>query len=97
MEVSQAAADIIPRIRELETLSGEALEKEMQLLKGALLENPSAADLMLPEDIGMMVTALRKVTGQSIADATKEKAAGGTRKKSKALSAEEMAAAFDEL
>lgn len=98
MEVSQAAADIIPRIRELETLAGEALETEMQQLKGALLCNPDAVALMLPSDIGLMVIALRKVTGQSISDATKEKKEGGTgKKKSKILTAAEMADAFDEL
>lgn len=96
MEVNQAAADIIPRIRELDKLAGESLEDEMKLLKGALLTNPGAVELMLPEDIGMMVTALRKVTGQSIAEATAEKKPGA-KKKSKVLTAEEMAAAFDEL
>lgn len=96
MEVSQAAADIIPRIRELENLAGESLEQEMTLLKGALLSNPDAVALMLPTDIGLMVTALRRVTGQSIAEATAEKKTGG-KKKSKALTAQEMSDAFDEL
>ncbi len=97
MEVSQAASDIIPRIKELERLSGEDLENEMNLLKGALLCNPDATALMLPPDIGMMVIALRRMTGQSIAEATAEKKTGTKKTKSKQLTAEEMAAAFDEL
>lgn len=96
MEISQAATDILPRIKELQNLSGEDLESEMQILKKAILENPSAAMLMLPEDIGCMVVALRRMTGQSIAEATAEKKTG-TKKAKKALTAEEMAAAFDEL
>lgn len=95
MEVSQAAADLIPRIRELDTLAGEQLADEMLLLKKGLLENPDAVALMFPEDIGLMVIALRKITGQSIAEATKEKVKG--KPKSKALTQQEMADAFDEL
>lgn len=94
--VSQAAADIIPRIRELETLSGEDLAGEMTLLKGALLANPDAVALMLPEDIGLMVAALRKITGQAITEAS-EKKPRGTGAKKKALTAADMEAAFDEL
>jgi hypothetical protein len=97
MEISQAAADVIPRIKELETLSGEDLETAMLQLKGALLQNPDAVALMLPEDIGMMVVALRRMTGQSIAEATAEKKTGTKKSKAKMLTAEEMAAAFDEL
>jgi hypothetical protein len=51
---------------------------------------------MLPEDIGAMVTALRRITGQSIAEATAEKKTG-TKKKSKVLTAEEMEEAFNDL
>jgi hypothetical protein len=97
MEVSQAAADIIPRIKELEKLSGEDLENEMKLLKTALLENPDAVQLMYPEDVGLLVSALRRVTGQSISEAMTEKKAGTKKTKAKALTADEMAAAFDEL
>lgn len=95
-EPTQAASDIIRRIRELESLSGEDLSNEMTLLKDALHCNPDAVALMLPEDMGSLVTALRKVTNTSISEATKEKASG-TKAKKKALTAEEMANAFEEL
>ena len=96
MEISQAAADIIPRIKELEKLTGESLEDEMKSLKQALLQNPDAAALMFPEDVGMLVIALRRITGESIAEATKEKKEG-TSKKKKMMTAEELAAAMDDL
>ncbi len=94
---SQAGADIIRRIRELETLSGEDLSGEMTSLKDALHFNPDAVALMLPEDLGLLVAALRKVTNTSISEATKEKKEGTPKAKKKALTADEMAAAFDEL
>jgi hypothetical protein len=93
----QALADMLPRIQELKELSGEALEGAMKDLKGALLANPAAAAIMLPEDIGEMVAALRRMTGQTVAEASKAKATGERRKKSIPLSAEAMQAALDEL
>lgn len=97
IQPSQAASEIITKIRDLVNIPDEDLESEMKNLKKALLENPDAVALMLPEDIGATVAALRRVTGESIEKATKEKAAGTRSKKSKALTAEEMNAAFEEL
>jgi hypothetical protein len=81
------ADDLIPRIEALESLSDDTLEDEMKLLKESLLQNPEAARLLLPEQIGMMVAALRRIVGESIAAASapKEKKA-----KVKHLSKEEI-------
>lgn len=94
--VQQAYADVLPRINSLVALSGEALEKEMSILKKALIENPDACALMLPTDIGKMVEALRRITGQALTDAV-AKPKGGKKQKAIALSAEQMEAAFNEL
>jgi hypothetical protein len=65
-EAAIVTADIIPRIRQLNSLSEASLETEMKLLKAALMANPEAVTLMLPEDIGEMVVALRKITKEAI-------------------------------
>lgn len=92
----QAYADILPRIDGLVALSGEALGAEMTILKKALIQNPDACALMLPEDIGKMVAALRTITGQALTEAA-SKPKGGKRQKPLALTAEAMEAAFEEL
>lgn len=92
-ETPHGVVDLRPKIAELADLSGEDLTNAMKELKAALMHNPSAVSLMLPEDIGEMVAALRRITGQAITEATKPK----KEKKAKALSLEEMNAAFDEL
>jgi len=86
--------DLRPKIAELADLSGEDLTNAMKELKAALMQNPSAVELMLPEDIGAMVASLRKITGQELVAATTKK---GKKEKAKVLSKEEMEAAFDEL
>lgn len=96
MGVQQAYADVLPRIDALAALSGEALDKEMGILKRALIENPDACSLMLPKDIGKMVEALRRITGQALSDAV-AKPKGGKKQKQLALTAEDMEKAFDEL
>lgn len=48
------------------TEDGEPLKQEMQNLKRALLENPTACALLLPEDIGEMVKHLMKITGRDL-------------------------------
>lgn len=50
------------------TEEGESLVSAMDHLKKALLANPAACASFLPEDIGAMVSALRKITGKDIAD-----------------------------
>lgn len=86
--------DLRPRIDQLQDMQGDNLSGAMKDLQKALLENPSAVSLLLPEDIGKMVEALRRMTGQAIAAAATPKKKSD---KPKALTAEEMASAFDEL
>jgi hypothetical protein len=92
---TQCASEISQRISQLESLSGDSLKGEMQELKKAIMENPSACLLLKEEDIGQLVTSLRKITGVAIATA-----AAKTRKaaepKAKKMTAAEIAAAFDE-
>lgn len=97
VEDNPATNDILPRIRELQELSGEDLTNAMKNLKAALMQNPAAVEVLLPEDIGEMVTALRRMTGQTIAVATEKKEKGVKKEKARVLTADELAAAFDEL
>lgn len=71
-EDAQAYADIKDRIDKLTELAGEPLENAMSDLKKALLKNPNATNLMQDQDIGQLVIALRKITGEAIAEAAKD-------------------------
>lgn len=97
LAAQQAYADLLPRIQALEALGGEDLPKEMGLLKGALMQNPEACALMLPQDMGMLVAALRRVTGEAIATAAAKPKKGAAKSSKILLSAEAMQEAFDEL
>lgn len=58
------------RIWKLQTESGgESLKDAMKHLQIALLENPTAVSYFLPEDYGEMVTHIRKLTGNAVAQA----------------------------
>lgn len=91
-EVKQVASEISAKINLLTDFSGESLKGEMASLKKALLENPAAAALLLPEDIGKAVAAIRRMVGIAIASANapKEKKPA----KSKQLTAVELAKAM---
>lgn len=65
---AQSIKDMIDRLSQTE--DGEPLKDAMKSLKKALLENPTACALLLPEDIGEMVKHLMKVTGKDIEDQT---------------------------
>lgn len=93
---AQAYADIKAKINMLADMSQDELRGAMTELKKALLQNPQACYLILPQDIGQMVIALRTMKNEAVVEATKtpkEKKA----KTSKALTADEIAAAFDSL
>lgn len=92
------AAEISQRIQLLESMSLENLKGEMSALKKAILENPQACMLLLDEDVGKMVVAIRKITGLAIQTAAskKKEAKAGTSGKTKKLTAEELAAALDD-
>jgi len=72
MELTQEAHEIKLRIAQLSELSGTDLKAEMDDLKMVLLKNPAACELLLPEDIGMAVAAIKRLVGTAIAAATKE-------------------------
>lgn len=94
----QRYADISTRIHELAELSEDDLKNAMSNLKKSLMENPAACTLMMDEDIGLMVIALRRITHVTITEAKEAKPKAGKPKASKvALTAEQLEAAFDEL
>ena len=93
----QIYSEISLRIKQLEELSGDDLKNEMMNLKKALLENPQACMLLLPDEIGSMVSALRKVTGIAIATASaKTKKTGEKKSAAKKMTPEELAAALED-
>lgn len=56
------------------TEEGEPLKDHMDKLKLALKHNPVACAMLLPEDIGQMVSVLQRITGLSLEEqATPEK------------------------
>ncbi len=94
----QVVSEISLRIQQLESFSTEDLKPAMQELKKALLENPAACLLLKEEDIGLLVTHLRKITGVAIASASsKTKTPKEKKETTKKLSAEELAAALDDI
>lgn len=91
-EVKQIASEISAKINLLTDFNGESLKGEMASLKKALLENPAAAALLLPEDIGKAVAAIRRIVGIAVASANAPKEKKATR--SKQLSKTELMAAM---
>lgn len=99
-EVLQAASDIKHKIAMLISMSETDLENAMRDLKVALMKNPAAVALMEDSDIGQLVIALRKITGEAIAEAAKEKTPGRKPKAAKQIDltdAEQVAKFMDEL
>ena len=94
----QIYSEISQRIKQLEELSGDDLKNEMMNLKKALLENPQACMLLLPDEIGTMVSSLRKITGIAIATASAKtgKKKSESAPKAKKMTAEELAAALND-
>lgn len=97
--VANAFIDIVRKARKLRTLMGDALENGMKDLKKALKENPAACELMLDEDLGRMVVALRRMKGEQLAEATSGKRATGKKNTAKEtkLTREEIEAAMAEI
>ena len=94
----QIYSEIAQRIKQLEDLSGDDLKNEMMNLKKALLENPQACMLLLPDEIGSMVSSLRKITGIAIATASSKtgKKKSESSPKAKKMTAEELADALND-
>lgn len=99
VETRQAYADIKEKIDMLNDMSDTNLEGAMKELKAALMKNPAAVSLMEDSDIGQMVIALRRYTGQAIVEAQKDKR-NGRKTKDKPVDLSDpaaIAAVFDEL
>ena len=100
-DAAQAYANIKEKLDTLSEMSGTDLESAMKDLKRALMQNPAAVSLMEDTDIGKLVIALRKITGEALIDAAKDKKAGSTgRKKSKDVdlsNPDAVASIFEEL
>lgn len=88
------------KIQDIQNLDGVALRSEMDELRKLLQVNPQACMYMLPEDLGLMVRQLRKITDNKVAQVlstTKTSAKRAAKEAPAKLSAEEMQAAFDDL
>lgn len=81
-EISQLAADIQARIANLANLFEDPLEAEMDSLKECIIQNPSAAALLKDEDVGLLVTSLRRTVAADIQKAVegKKKPVAGKKK-----------------
>jgi len=64
--VAITVQEIQAKIALLSQLPGEDLKGAMGDLKRALKANPEACNLLLPEEIGALVSALYKTTNQKI-------------------------------
>ena len=87
------------RIYDLQKLDGTDLKVAMGKLRLMLLDTPSACQLLLPEDAGQMVAALRRMTDNKMAatlTAAKPTKASKEAKAKVTLTASEMQAALDE-
>lgn len=96
----QIASELQTRIQNLHPRQGDNLSMEMDSLKRVLLENPAACSLLMDEDIGMLATNLRRITGIALASATaakEKKTAAPKAPKQKQLSAEEFNNALDDM
>jgi hypothetical protein len=91
----EKASEISTRIKMLCDMSDADLKTEMQSLKAAIMQNPAATSLLLPEDIGQMVAALRRITGFAIQQAT-TKPKKAAKPRNTPMSAEQLAAALDD-
>lgn len=88
------------KIQDIQSLDGVALRSEMDELRKLLQVNPQACMYMLPEDLGLMVRQLRKITDNKVAQVlstTRTTKARAAKEAPAKLSAEEMQAAFDDL
>lgn len=95
-EDAQAYVDVKNKIEALTTMLGDDLKNAMQDLQDALKKNAAACELMLDEDLGKMVIALRRMKNEDVVSASKPKKAGAKPKaKDVLLTKEELEAAFN--
>lgn len=93
-ETSQLVAEIKARIAALDALFEESLQGEMDSLKVCLIANPSAAALLMDEDVGTLVANLRRTVSVALQEATDNKKPRG-KTAAKKLTKEEIEAAFE--
>lgn len=87
----QVASEVAQRIAQLDSMHDVELRGEMAALKKAILENPQAATLLMDEDVGKLVAAFRRITGQAISKAAAAKETKAAKKAApKTLSMEEL-------
>ena len=91
----QVHSEIATRISLLESLSENDLKSEMDDLTVALIQNPEACMLLLPEEIGKTVIALRRIVGTAVATASTPKTRA-KKETAKRMTQEELAAALDD-
>lgn len=90
---AEASLDLIKaRITELQNMNGLDLSLAMDGLKTLILANPSACSQLLPEDVGDMVSALRRMTGNSKAAAQAAPTKGRKAKATAMLDADDLSA-----
>ena len=90
---AEASLDLIKaRIAELQNMNGLDLSLAMDGLKTLILANPSACSQLLPEDVGDMVSALRRMTGNSKAAAQAAPTKGRKAKAPAMLDADDLSA-----
>ena len=90
---AEASLDLIKaRITELQNMNGLDLSLAMDGLKTLILANPSACSQLLPEDVGDMVSALRRMTGNSKAAAQAAPTKGRKAKVTAMLDADDLSA-----
>ena len=90
---AEASLDLIKaRISELQNMNGLDLSLAMDGLKILILANPSACSQLLPEDVGDMVSALRRMTGNSKAAAQAAPTKGRKAKVTEMLDADDLSA-----
>lgn len=94
---NQIHSEIATRIRLLNEMSEANLKDEMRELKVALKENPAACALLMDEDIGLLVSNLRRLTKKEISEAeSKPKRGTKTKEPVVKMSAIDLAAALDD-
>ena len=90
----QEMSELQQRINNLTSLSGLDLRHEMDNVKATLLENPAACALLVDEDIGKCVAALRIITGTAIEESAKKERKPRLNKK---LTKEELEEGLDDM
>lgn len=92
------AIRIKQKIAEMETFDGISLRHEMDQLKKLIKASPDACMFLLPEELGLCVRALRRMTDNKVAmDMGSTKARATKKQPELKLSAEDIAAALDDL